>query len=161
MTLRIRSAAPEDAPRLAALVRALNTHEREPLEHFDEAVARRDGFGVSRRYETLVAELDGSVVGYALFHPSYDTAWAATGVYLIDIFVEEGARRRGIGRGLAAAVAAAAKDRGASFLWWCSKPWNAEAHGFYRSLGAIEEPVIAHALVFERFEHLAAEATRG
>jgi GNAT superfamily N-acetyltransferase len=161
MTLRIRSAVPEDAPRLAALVRALNTHEREPLEHFDEAAARRDGFGSSRRYETLVAEIEGRVVGYALFHASYDTAWAATGVYLIDIFVEADARRRGIGRGLAAAVAAAAKERGASFLWWCSKPWNDEAHGFYRALGAIEEPVIAHALVFENFERLAAEAARG
>jgi ribosomal protein S18 acetylase RimI-like enzyme len=161
MTLRIRSAVPDDAPRLAALVRALNTHEREPVEHFDEAVARRDGFGENRRYETLLAELHRKVVGYALFHAAYDTAWAATGVYLIDIFVEPEARRRGIGRRLAAAVAAAAKERGASFLWWCSKPWNDEAHGFYRALGAIEEPVIAHAVVFEKFERLAAEATRG
>jgi hypothetical protein len=35
------------------------------------------------------------------------------------------------------------------------------ALGFTGALGAIEEPVIAHAVIFEEFERLAAEATRG
>ena len=46
-----------------------------------------------------------------------------------------------------AAVAAAAKAEGRTFLWWCSKEWNREAQAFYAGLGAIEETVQAHARV--------------
>jgi hypothetical protein len=34
------------------------------------------------------------------------------------------------------------------------------AQAFYRSLGAIEEPVMAHALILDRFQIMAAEGIR-
>ena len=72
-----------------------------------------------------------------------------------DLHVTEGARRLGIGRALVAASAAEAKRRGKSYLWWAARAWNDDARAFYKTLGAIEESVTAHALVFEKFEALA------
>ena len=154
MTLRIRAATRDDAASIAALGRELNIHQRDPVELFDEAAVRRDGFGDAPHFEGVIAELDGEAVGYALFHIAYETGQAARGLYMVDLYVREGAQRRGIGRALVAAVARIAKDRGKSFVWWATKDWNTDAQAFYRSLGAIEEPVVAHALFGEAFEAL-------
>ena len=45
MAVRLRPARREDLPSLAALGRALNEHQGEPVEHFDAAAILRDGFG--------------------------------------------------------------------------------------------------------------------
>src|SRR5262249_13863674 len=100
-------------------------------------------------------------VGYALFHDAYEPAYAARGVYLCDLFVTAHARRHGIGRALVAAVAQDAERRGRSYVWWVSRPWSAEAHALYRGMGAIEEPLNAHAIVFDVFRSLSREAAIG
>jgi GNAT superfamily N-acetyltransferase len=160
MPLRIRLARPEDAPVLAALESELSTHQKDPANRFTSEAVCRDGFGPKGEFVALLAELDGLAVGYALFHDSYETAFAARGIYLCDIYVRSAARRRGIGRALFSAVADEARCRGRSFVWCASKTWNADAHAFYRALGAYAEPVIAHALTGRAFEALAEEADR-
>ena len=157
MSLCIRSATRDDAASIAALGRALNVHQKDPVEHFDEDAVIRDGFGDDPHFEGFIAERDGEALGYTLFHTAYETGQAARGLYMVDLYVKETAQRQGIGRALVAAVARTAKDRGKSFVWWATKDWNAEAQAFYRSLGAIEEPVVAHALFGDAFEALIAE----
>jgi GNAT superfamily N-acetyltransferase len=161
VTVRIRPARREDLSSLAALGRALNEHQGEPVEHFDAAAILRDGFGKPPRFELLVAENGGEVLGYALFNEAYSTDYAVSGLYLCDLFVAEAARRRGLGRALVGAVAGEARRRGGAFVWWASKPWNTGAHAFYRSLGAIEEAVIAHAIFGAAFDRIAAPARDG
>jgi GNAT superfamily N-acetyltransferase len=156
VTVRIRPARREDVASLAALGRALNEHQGEPLEHFDAAAILRDGFGAPPRFDVLVADDGGALVGYALFNEAYSTDHGVAGIYLCDLFVAGAARRRGVGRALVGAVARESRRRGGSFVWWASKPWNADAHAFYRALGANEEPVVAHALTGDAFERLAA-----
>lgn len=158
MTLRIRTATRDDAAAIAALGRELNIHQKDPVEHFDETAVQRDGFGDDPHFEGLIAEQDGDPVGYALFHIAYETGQAARGLYMIDLYVKETAQRQGIGRALVAAVARTAKERGKAFVWWAAKDWNTDAQAFYRSLGAIEEPVVAHALFGDAFETLIAES---
>lgn len=155
--LTIRPATETDVPAIAALARQLNEHQGDPAEHFTAKAVRRDGFGEAPQFWVLLAEWDGTPIGYALFHDAYDTCFAARGLYLCDLFVEAGARRHGAGRALVAAVAQVAKRRDKSFVWWASKAWNAEAQGFYRALGAVEEPVIAHAIHGAPFDRLATE----
>jgi len=158
MSLRIRPARPEDAGVLAELAGALNRHLGEPDHFFSAVEARRD----AAHYEAVIAWLDNDegaiAAGYALFHESYETTYAARGLYLVDLHVEAAHRRRGIGRALLAHLAALARERRLDFLWWVSKPWNREAHAFYRALGAADEPLIAHALYGAAFDRLAAEA---
>jgi len=154
--LRIRRALPADAPAVAALGRALNLHLREPDEHFTAEAVLRDGFGAEPQFSVLLAERDGAAVGYLLLHEAYETAYAARGLYVCDIYVAPAARGAGVGRALMAAAAREAKARGRSFLWWAVKPWNADAQAFYQALGARSEPILACALAFEAFEALAA-----
>lgn len=157
--LRIRQAIADDAETIARFSRALNEFLDEPTINFTAAIVRLHGFGPNRRFEALIAERDGAPVGYAAFHESYATEHAQRGLYLIDLYVAEAARRQGVGRGLLAAVVRSARARGDTFVWWLSKPWNEAAHAFYRSVGAAEEKMVAHVVHGPPFEALAAAAS--
>lgn len=157
MTLRIRKAGIDDAAAIARLGTELNEHEGDPVENFTEGAVRRDGFGETPQYEVYLAEVDGAPVAYALFYDTYETGYAARGLYLCDLHVTASARRQGVARTLVAAVARTAQLRGKSFLWWTSRARNRDAQAFYRSLGAVEEPVVAHALTEDAFAALARE----
>lgn len=155
--LSIRLARPEDAALLATLIAELAEQQGDETEHISTATLHRDAFGDNPQFEALIAERTGAVVGYALFHLAYEPAYSARGVYLSDIYVRPGNRRRGVGRALVAAVAARAKILGRSFIWWVAKDWNEPAKAFYAALGATATPVVAHALTFDAFDHLATE----
>jgi ribosomal protein S18 acetylase RimI-like enzyme len=157
--LIIRPARLEDVVLVAALVAELAEQQGDPTEHIAVEAFKRDAFKPSPEFEVLLAEMAGAVVGYALFHLSYEPSYSARGVYLCDLYVQPAARRQGIGRALAAAVAGRAKSLGRSYVWWVSKPWNETALAFYRSLGVESTVVLAHALTFEKFDALAAEGT--
>lgn len=157
MPLAIRPARPDDVPTLVTLAAALNAALGGPAGHLDAAALARDAFGPQPAFAALVAERDGAILGYALLEPSYASEWAARGAYLIDLYVVPEARRQGVGRALVAACAVHARERGLSFLWWCSKPWNEPANRFYRELGAISEPILAHALAGSAFARAVAE----
>jgi ribosomal protein S18 acetylase RimI-like enzyme len=155
--ISIRTARPDEADLVAAFVTELAAQQGDPTEYISAEAFRRDAFRQSPEFEVLFAEAEGAVVGYALFHLSYEPSYAARGVYLCDLYVRPKARRRGIGRALAAAVARRTKELGRSYVWWVTKPWNEPALAFYRSLGVVSTEVVAHALTSEKFEALAAE----
>jgi GNAT superfamily N-acetyltransferase len=157
MIFSVRGAAPRDAAALAALVRALNAHQGDPAGRFHETTLTRDVFGPDACLGAFVAEDAHGLIGYAFFHDGYESAYAARGLYLCDLYVMNEARRNGVGRALVAAVAYRAKERGRTFLWWVSRGWNDDARKFYASLGVANEPVMAHALTFAAFESLASE----
>ncbi len=157
--IRIRRAGPADACLVATMIEELNAHQREPTGHVTAESVRRDGFGTMPEFTVLLAEVDGAVGGYVLYHPSWSTEVGERGLYIYDLYVRPDARGHGLGRALMRAVAAVAKAEGRSFLWWCSKAWNREAQAFYAGLGAIEETIKAHAVLGEAFDRLAAGAT--
>jgi GNAT superfamily N-acetyltransferase len=133
----IRPATRSDVPTLHALIRELARYER--LE--DEHVGREDDlhehiFGARPYCEALVAEEEDQVVGFALFFHNYSTFLARPGMYLEDLFVLPGKRRRGHGRDLLRAVARIAVDRGCGRFEWSVLTWNEPAIEFYRALGA-------------------------
>ena len=79
----------------------------------------------------LVAESDGALTGFAhyLLHPS---TWALQNYcYLEDLFVSDAARGQGVGRALIAAVEAAARQAGATRLYWVTHNDNARARKLY------------------------------
>jgi GNAT superfamily N-acetyltransferase len=82
----------------------------------------------------LIAEADGTPVGFALFFPNYSTWEGRPGMYIEDIFVDERARKLGVGRALIAAVANIGKQRGCARVDLAVLNWN-PARGFYRRLG--------------------------
>ena len=155
----IRFATPADAETLAPLVRALNEYLDEDANRITPEILRRDVLAEGSVHAVFVAEAaNGELVGYALFHESFDTAEAARGLYMADLFVSEAARGQGLGRALVAAVTGEAKRRGLEYVWWLSEDDDPKVHGFYGSLGASQERFAAHALTKEKFEELAQEA---
>jgi GNAT superfamily N-acetyltransferase len=78
----------------------------------------------------LGARIDGRLAGIAhyFFHPTF---WSAEACYLQDLFVDEAVRGRGAGRALIDGVARAARDRGATRLYWHTQEDNARARSLY------------------------------
>lgn len=137
MTTTIRPCRPDDAETLVDLIRELAVYEK--LEHFAKATPesfRTHLFGHRPAAEAIMAEVDGTPVGFALFFSTFSTFRGQPGLYLEDIFVREAYRGRGIGKALLATVARLAVDRGCGRLEWSVLDWNAPSIGFYRSLGA-------------------------
>lgn len=135
-TTLIRPAGPEDATTIVALVRALAVYENEPLTSvkLTPADVLRDGFGAEKRFEALIAELDGRPVGFALFFHNYSTWEGRAGLYVEDLFVLEEARGHGLGRQLITALAAIADARGCRRLDLNVLDWN-PTRDFYHRLG--------------------------
>ena len=82
----------------------------------------------------LVAERDGQLIGLAhyLLHRS---TWAPVCYcYLEDLFVDPSVRGSGAGRALIAAVEAAARDAGASRLYWMTHETNQTAQKLYNQV---------------------------
>ncbi len=153
----IRRAHPRDAGALAELMRALHVHLKEPEEHISPEKLSRDVLHAASAHSVLVAEQGGRLMGYALFHETYESISTQRGVYMADLFVAKHARRQGLGRALVAAVAHSARARDLKFVWWVSEAWDEQAQAFYAALGASHDPMIAHAVSFEDFEALADE----
>jgi GNAT superfamily N-acetyltransferase len=133
----IRPARPEDAGMIANLVRELAVYEK--LEAFATATAedfRRHLFGERPCAETLIAEVAGEPVGFAMAFPTFSTFRGQPGMYLEDLFVRPEHRGRGVGKALLATFARLAVERGYGRLEWAVLDWNAPAIGFYQSLGA-------------------------
>ncbi|HEV2676672.1 MAG TPA: GNAT family N-acetyltransferase [Aliidongia sp.] len=133
--IHLRDASPEDVPTILALIKELAMFEREP----DAVVATeddllRDGFGPEKRFGCRVVELDGRVVGFALWFFSYSTWLGRAGIYLEDLYVAEAARGHGLGRRLIIDMAQVAVRHEAPRLDLSVLDWN-PARGFYERLG--------------------------
>lgn len=137
MTSRIRPAEAADVPVIAELIRGLATFEKldDQVSMTEERLAE-SLFGQHRYAETLLAEDDGTPVGFALFFHNFSTFLGLPGVYLEDLFVIPEYRGRGIGRALLRELARLAVERGCGRLEWSVLDWNSDAIGFYERLGA-------------------------
>lgn len=78
----------------------------------------------------------GKPVGYALYFYTYSSFLAKPTLYLEDIFVLEGFRRRGVGRALFLKCAGEASANDCGRMEWSVLTWNAKAMRFYDALGA-------------------------
>jgi GNAT superfamily N-acetyltransferase len=137
MSVVVRQARRTDAPAILELVRALADFEALPGP--DDAAGARfleHGFGSQPRFESLVAELDGAIVAYAIFLTTYSTFRMQPTLFLEDVFVHPRVRRRGIGTAIMQRLRALAVERGCGRLEWMVLDWNAGAQAFYERLGA-------------------------
>ncbi len=104
----------------------------------------------------LVAVAEAAPAGFATAHASYDSGHSRWGMFLKDLYVAPGARRRGIGRARVGAVAAAARRDCGCFVWWNADAVDALALRFHATLGAEAAEVTDFLLAGDAFERLAA-----
>ena len=103
-----------------------------PIEVTDGTFARL----VDERVQPhgLVAERDGSLVGFVhyVFHP---TTWSLqNNCYLEDLFVDPATRGSGVGRALIHAVYTEADRVKAASVYWMTQEFNAEGRALYDTL---------------------------
>ncbi len=93
------------------------------------------GFGEGRHFDVLLAEADGSAVGFVVTFLTYSTWTAELGVYVQDIHVSPSHRGSGLADRLLAAAARSGWARGARHLRLSVEPENTAAQKFYRRCG--------------------------
>lgn len=153
--LRLRAATAEDAEVVAGMAAALSRHEGVPPPNFTAETFRRDGFGPDAAFATILAELDGRPVGYAISYPAYDVQSGSRGRHVADLYVEPEARGRGVGKALLAMVARVAKAHGARWLVLQMMRSNSNAEAFYRHLGGRQDEAAIFVFQSAAFEALA------
>jgi GNAT superfamily N-acetyltransferase len=139
-TITVRPATHNDLPQVLAFIRELAVYEH--LEHqvvATEADLAAALFGSRPYAEVVLACLDDTPVGFALFFHNFSTFLGKPGIYLEDLFVRPEARGLGVGKHLIAWLAHTTLERGCARLDWAVLDWNKPSIGFYLRLGAVAQ----------------------
>ena len=137
----VRPAARPDLEAIVGLIRGLA--EFEALTHLLAVTPETLGphlFGERPVAESLVAEVGGTVVAFALFFTNFSTFLARPGLYLEDLYVEPAQRGHGIGEALLTRLAQIAVERDYGRFEWSVLDWNESAIRFYQRMGATVMP---------------------
>jgi GNAT superfamily N-acetyltransferase len=134
--IAIRTATPDDVALILGLVRELAVYEREPDAVVATEAMLHKALFETRVAESLIAELDGKPVGFALFFHNFSTWTGKPGIYLEDLYVTPDARGSGAGKALLRHLAGIALDRDCTRFEWSVLDWNTPAIDFYRAMGA-------------------------
>lgn len=156
--ITIRPARKDDAETVSRMARALSLSDGGRPSRFTAEGFLNDGFGERPWFHTLIAEVGGHPVGYAVYYFGYDTDTASPGVYLADLYVQEASRRQSGGRHLVNAVAAAGRAEGGRWMFWSVLKRNKGARRFYRTIAPELKDVIVCAAFGSNFERLADDA---
>ena len=136
MNVNIRVAHKQDCPRLLELITELAIYEKAPdevtvsLQEFEDA-----GFGSKPVWKAFVAEIDGLVIGFALYYIRYST-WKGSRLYLEDLIVTEEYRGKRIGKLLFERIITEVREMGLSGMVWQVLDWNEPAINFYNKYKA-------------------------
>lgn len=136
-TYTIRPAEPRDVTAIVELISELA--EFENLSHLLQLSADKlhpHLFGPKPVVEALIGEIEGEVVGFALFFTNFSTFLARPGLYLEDLYVRPAQRRSGLGKGLLQRLARTAVERDYGRFDWTVLDWNEDAIRFYEQMGA-------------------------
>ena len=95
----------------------------------------RDGFQENPLFTTFVAEVNGEIVGMALFYYRYST-WKGKTIHLEDLILKENYRKQGIGFALYQKVIETGSREGVRRIEWNVLDWNTPAINFYEKTGA-------------------------
>ena len=140
MEIKIRRAVKEDCPRILELVKELARYERAPnevtvsLDHFE-----RSGFGSRPVWWAFVAEVDGSVEGFALWYVRFST-WKGQRMYLEDLYVTDAMRGKGLGKLLFDKLITEARRKKFNGIMWQVLEWNEPAINFYKKYETSFDP---------------------
>lgn len=101
-----------------------------------ESLLRSSLFAPDPKVFANIVEVDGEILGFAIWFLNFSTWQGKHGIYLEDLYIRPAARGAGYGKALLKHLAALclANDWG-RFQWWVLD-WNSPAIEFYRSVGA-------------------------
>ena len=132
----IRKATKNDMPSVLELIQELAAFEKEPdavVVTVDDLV--RDGFSENPLFQCFVAEVDGEIIGMALYYYRYST-WKGKTIHLEDLIVKESKRGTGAGFALYKEIIKQGKAENVRRIEWNVLDWNTPAIDFYEKSGA-------------------------
>jgi len=127
----------EDLPAVLGLVQQLAVYEKEP-EAVTATIEEYEQQFNQGLYEVIVAEVEGTVVGMALYYMTFST-WKGLMLYLEDFYIEPTYRRRGIGLQMWNRLIELGHQKGAKLMKWQVLDWNTPAVRFYEKIGSTIE----------------------
>ena len=154
MDIAIRPATPDDAPHLAALVRALERFDHLREEPLAEAVARIAaaliGATGGNQRSIYVAESEtGRVAGYIAVHWLPSLIMRGPEGFVSELFIAPDARGQGLGSRLLAAAVIEARARGCSRLGLLNnRRRESYERGFYTQHGWQERGDMANFVLY-------------
>lgn len=137
----LRAAELRDVVPIVGLIRELAEFEK--LTHLLQVTPeklRPHLFGEKAVAESMVAEVKGEVVAFALYFTNFSTFLAQPGLYLEDLYVQPAQRGKGIGEALLTRLGKLAAERGYGRFEWSVLDWNESAIRFYQRMGATVMP---------------------
>ncbi len=139
--MNVRKASKRDAGKLLELIEQKAEFDRS-MKGFDGQISttvekiQRTLFGESPFAHALLLEVDGEVLGFALFHYRYSSFSGEPSIWLDDLLVDGNSRSKGYGADLMQVLKLEGKKALASHISWTASPYNTKAHKFYTRLGA-------------------------
>lgn len=136
--MQIRLAIAQDAAEIHRLIYELAIYEKAPesmvatLKQIEDSL-----FANAPVAYCHVAEVEGKIVGIAIWFLNYSTWLGKPGIYLEDLFVEPEFRGHGIGKSFMRTLAQLCVEREYERFQWWVLDWNSPAIDFYKSLGAV------------------------
>jgi len=134
----IRVAVKEDAPRILQLIKDLAEYEKAPLEanatleQIEETI-----FSANPSAFCHVAEVEGQVIGIAIWFLNYSTWLGKPGMYLEDLYIDPAYRGQGHGMVFLKTLAKICVERRYERFQWWVLDWNEPSIEFYKSIGAV------------------------
>ena len=134
----IRRAVEGDVQAIHQLIYELAVYEKAPEEVKATVESIRESlFGEKPVANCHVAEVDGTVVGIAIWFLNYSTWLGKPGIYLEDLFVQPEHRKQGLGKEFMKVLAKVCVENNYERFQWWVLDWNKPSIDFYKSIGAV------------------------
>ena len=132
----VRKGQKDDMPAVLDLIKELAIFEKEPnAVVVTESDLVRDGFSENPLFYTFIAEVEGQIIGMALYYYRYST-WKGKTIHLEDLIVKENMRGTGAGYALYSEIMKQGKKDNVRRIEWNVLDWNTPAIDFYNKSGA-------------------------
>jgi GNAT superfamily N-acetyltransferase len=133
----IRPARPADVPAVLRLIRGLAEYERMLPEVTATEPQLHDAlFAPNPRAHAIIAEIDHTPIGLALFYYTLNTFKLRPNIFLEDLFVDPAHRGTGAGYALMRHLAQRAVAENCVRIEWRVLNWNQPSIDFYHRIGS-------------------------
>jgi len=132
MNVTIKPATRSDTGAILDLIKGIAKYEKLSNQVVaDEALLEQQLFDEVNAY-VLLAYVNDTAVGFALYFYNFSTFKGKKGLYLEDLFIREEYRKKGIGEKLFDELKRIAKTNNCGRIEWVCLDWNEPAKTFYR-----------------------------
>ncbi|WP_300386250.1 GNAT family N-acetyltransferase [Clostridium sp.] len=134
--VKIRETLIDDSKLIMDLIIEMGEYEKLSHEVIATEESIRESIFIKERAKALIIESDNKPIGYIIYFFNYSTFNGAAGLYIEDLYIQEGNRGKGIGKEAFKILAQIAIKEDCKRMEWTCLNWNEPSRAFYKKLGA-------------------------